>query len=79
MFTTFSTKSLVEREIMRNFANKYYNGIGMTTNKMTREEALKRWNAAKATKRKMMDKLEALARESYKERTGEYPISVEVW
>jgi len=53
--------------------------MGMTTKKMTREEALKRWNAAKATKRKMMDKLEKLARESYKERTGEYPISVEVW
>lgn len=53
--------------------------MGMTTKKMTREEALKRWNAAKATKRKMMDKLETLVRESYKERTGEYPISVEVW
>ena len=47
--------------------------------RMTREEALRRWNNAKATKRKMMERLEKLARERYKERTGEYPVAIEVW
>lgn len=47
--------------------------------KMTREEALRRWNSAKETKRRMVERLEALARESYKEQTGEYPVEVEVW
>ena len=47
--------------------------------KMTREEALRRWNLAKETKRRMVERLEALARESYKEQTGEYPAGVEVW
>ena len=39
--------------------------------KMTREEALRRWNSAKETKHRMVERLEALARESYKEQTGE--------
>ena len=46
---------------------------------LTREEAKRRWNLAKETKRRMVEKLEALARESYKEQTGEYPVGVEVW
>ena len=45
----------------------------------TREEALRRWNSAKETKRRMVERLETLARESYKEKTGEYPEGVEVW
>lgn len=47
--------------------------------KITREEALRRWNLAKETKRRMVERLEVLARESYKEQTGEYPVGVEVW
>ena len=46
--------------------------------KITREEAIRRWNSAKETKRRMVEKLVALARESYKEQTGEYPVGVEV-
>ena len=45
--------------------------------KITREEALRRWNSAKETKRRMVERLEALARESYKNQTGEYPVEVE--
>ena len=38
-------------------------------NDMELEEALRRWNSAKETKRRMVERLEALARESYKEQT----------
>ena len=34
----------------------------MDTTKLTREEALRRWNASKETKRKMVEKLETLVR-----------------
>lgn len=51
----------------------------MGKEKLTREEALRRWEAAKATKRRMMEKLEKLARDSYKNRTGEEPLAIEVW
>ena len=33
--------------------------------KITREEVLRRWNSAKETKRRMVERLEVLARESY--------------
>ena len=33
----------------------------MNTTKLTREEALRRWNASKETKRKMVEKLEILS------------------
>ena len=33
----------------------------MNTTKLTREEALRRWNASKETKRKMVEKLENLS------------------
>ena len=36
----------------------------MDTTKLTREEALRRWNASKETKRKMVEKLETLVRNS---------------
>ena len=54
-------------------------GTDMNKIKITREEALRRWNSAKETKRRMVERLETLARESYKEKTGEYPAGVEVW
>ena len=38
--------------------------------KITREEALRRWNSAKETKRRMVERLEVLARESYKDQSG---------
>ena len=47
--------------------------------KITRKEALSRWKSAKETKRRMVARLGALSRESYKEQTGEYPAGVEVW
>ena len=40
----------------------------MDTTKLTREEALRRWNASKETKRKMVEKLETLVRNSCLER-----------
>lgn len=40
----------------------------MNTTKLTREEALRRWNASKETKRKMVEKLETLVRNSCLER-----------
>lgn len=46
---------------------------------MTREEALKRWNAAKENKRRLVGKLEMLAYNSYKERTGKEPQIIESW
>ena len=46
----------------------------MNTTKLTREEALRRWNASKETKRKMVEKLETLVRNSCLERTGKEPI-----
>ena len=42
----------------------------MDTTKLTREEALRRWNASKENKRKMVEKLENLVRKSCLERTG---------
>ncbi len=47
--------------------------------RLTKEEALRRWNASKETKRKMVERLEHLVRNSCKERTGKEPIGVEVW
>ena len=46
----------------------------MDTTKLTREEALRRWNASKENKRKMVEKLENLVRKSCLERTGKEPI-----
>ena len=40
----------------------------MNTTKLTREEALRRWRASKETKRKMVEKLETLVRNSCLER-----------
>ena len=50
----------------------------MDATKLTREEALRRWNASKENKRKMVEKLENLVRKSCLERTGKEPIGVEV-
>ena len=42
----------------------------MDTAMLTCEEALRRWNASKETKRKMVEKLDTLIRNSCLERTG---------
>ena len=47
--------------------------------KLTREEALRRWNASKETKRRLMAKLEGLVRDKYQEKTGKEPLMVESW
>ena len=44
-------------------------------NKLTREEALRRWKSAKATKKSMVDKM---LYEDYKLRTGEEPVRFNV-
>ena len=44
-------------------------------NKLTREEALRRWKSAKATKKAMVDKMRY---EDYKLRTGEEPVNFNV-
>ena len=75
----FSVKCLENLEKMCNFAACLINQAAMDKIKITREEAIRRWNLAKETKRRMVEKLEALSRESYKEKTGEYPVGVEVW
>ena len=49
----------------------------MDTTKLTREEALRRWNAAKENKRKMVEKLEKQVRKSGLERTGKENIEIE--
>ena len=51
----------------------------MDKKKLTREEALRRWNASKELKRKMSEKLERLVRESCKGRDDNGTVSVEVW
>lgn len=45
----------------------------MSTSKLTREEALRRWNLAKATKRAMVEKMRKAMYDEYKSRTGEEP------
>ncbi|WP_419515409.1 protein tyrosine phosphatase [Leyella stercorea] len=51
----------------------------MDKKKLTREEALRRWNVSKELKRKMSEKLERLVRESCKGRDDNGTVSVEVW
>jgi len=51
----------------------------MNNNKITREEALKRWKTALENKRKLAAKLETQARQSYKKRMGEEPQMIKTW
>ncbi|WP_294420072.1 protein tyrosine phosphatase [Prevotella sp.] len=55
------------------------NKIDMEGMKLTREEALRRWNASKELKRKMSEKLEHLVRERCKDIADNNSISVEIW
>lgn len=50
----------------------------MTATKLTREEALRRWDAAKATKKAMVEKMQKLLYEDYKARTGQEPLHFNV-
>ena len=47
-------------------------------NKLTREEALRRWKSDKATKKAMVDKMQKMLYEDYKLRTGEEPVRFNV-
>lgn len=47
-------------------------------NKLTREEALRRWKSAKATKKAMVAKMQKMLYEDYKLRTGEEPVRFNV-
>ena len=46
--------------------------------KLTREEAIRRWNAAIATKRAMVEKMQKSLYEDYKQATGEEPVRFNV-
>ena len=54
------------------------NNGGLDMNKLTREEALRRWKSAKATKIAMVDKMQKMLYEDYKLRTGEEPVRFNV-
>ena len=46
--------------------------------KITREEALKRWESAKKQKKAMVEKMRKALYEDYKARTGEEPLTFNV-
>ncbi len=46
--------------------------------KITREEALRRWKSAKKQKKDMVEKMRKMLYEEYKARTGEEPVSFNV-
>lgn len=50
----------------------------MSNNKITREEAIRRWNSAKASKKAMVEKMRKILYEDYKQRTGEEPVRFNV-
>lgn len=50
----------------------------MVTNKLTREEAVRRWESAKATKKAMVAKMQKVLYADYKARTGEEPLQFNV-
>ena len=51
---------------------------GTSMNKLTREEALRRWNAAKAAKKAMVDRMQKVLYKDYVARTGEEPLAFNV-
>ena len=46
--------------------------------KITRAEAIKRWESAKAQKKVMVEKMRKILYEDYKARTGEEPLTFNV-
>ena len=46
--------------------------------KITKAEALRRWNSAKEQKKAMVEKMRKMLYEDYKARTGEDPITFKV-
>lgn len=50
----------------------------MSMNKLNREEAQRRWKAAIATKRAMVEKMQKVLYEDYVARTGEKPVKFNV-
>ena len=51
---------------------------GCSMDNITREEALRRWDSAKAQKREMVEKMRKALYEGYKARTGEEPLTFNV-
>lgn len=47
--------------------------------KLTREEAVRRWQASLATKRKLVNDLEDMLHKSFVERNGREPVCYNVW
>lgn len=47
--------------------------------KITKAEALRRWNSAKEQKKAMVEKMRKMLYEDYKARTGEDPITFNVF
>lgn len=46
--------------------------------KITKAEALRRWNSAKEQKKAMVEKMRKMLYEDYKARTGEEPVTFNV-
>ena len=65
-------------KICRIFAAYFNIGGIMETKKLTREEALRRWKSAKATKMAMVEKMQKMLYEDYKARTGMEPVQFNV-
>jgi len=62
------------------FIGKFINNTKVEDIKMklTREEAVRRWNAAIATKRAAVEKMQKMLSEDYKLRTGKEPVGFNV-
>ena len=63
---------------MRLCCNKLRMIYGCSMDNITREEALRRWDSAKAQKREMVEKMRKALYEDYKARTGEEPLRFNV-
>ncbi|MCD8386118.1 MAG: protein tyrosine phosphatase [Bacteroidales bacterium] len=48
-------------------------------NKMTKEEALRRWESSKRKKQEHVEAIIKYMTDAYHKRTGKYPSGVEVW
>lgn len=65
-------------EIKTYFCRRYYTIKTVNMEKITKAEALRRWNSAKEQKKAMVEKMRKMLYEDYKARTGEDPITFNV-
>lgn len=76
-FIILTKENLVISSKSCNFAEKIkMEDLNMA--KITREEAIRRWKAAKATKKAMIEKMQKMLYEDYKARTGEEPVKFNI-